>query len=102
MLCEAGDGHIHICIHTYARACVRTCLHALIHSAGYDVVIVETVGIGQATQPSHTNLSPPRTHHYTTQSELEVDHTVDAMMLLMPPASGDELQVCVCVCVCWG
>lgn len=44
----------------------------LCEAAGYDVVIVETVGLGQ--------------------SEVQVDDMVDMLMLLMPPAMGDELQ----------
>ena len=49
--------------------------------AGYDVVIVETVGVGQ--------------------SETAVSNMTDMFLLLLPPAAGDELQVhCVCVCVC--
>jgi LAO/AO transport system kinase len=44
----------------------------LCEAAGFDVVIVETVGVGQ--------------------SETEVDNAADCMMLLVPPASGDELQ----------
>ena len=41
-------------------------------AAGFDVVIVETVGVGQ--------------------SETEVDHMVDAFVLLVAPGGGDELQ----------
>lgn len=44
----------------------------LCEAAGFDFVIVETVGLGQ--------------------SEVLVDETVDMLMLLLPPASGDELQ----------
>ncbi|KAK8800772.1 hypothetical protein WA158_000097 [Blastocystis sp. Blastoise] len=44
----------------------------LCEAAGYDIVIVETVGLGQ--------------------SEVQVDDMVDMLMLLMPPAMGDELQ----------
>ncbi|CAN0001717.1 unnamed protein product [Choristocarpus tenellus] len=40
--------------------------------AGYDPVIVETVGLGQ--------------------SEVEVEQTVDMLLLLLPPAGGDSLQ----------
>ena len=47
--------------------------------AGYSTVIVETVGVGQ--------------------SEIAVADMVDIFVLLLPPAAGDELQVCVCVCV---
>ena len=42
--------------------------------AGYDVVIVETVGVGQ--------------------SETAVCDMVDIFVLITPPAAGDELQVC--------
>jgi len=41
--------------------------------AGYDVVLVETVGVGQ--------------------SETAVSNMVDAFVLVIPPAAGDELQV---------
>ena len=41
--------------------------------AGYDVVLVETVGVGQ--------------------SETAVVDMVDMFVLLVPPAAGDELQV---------
>lgn len=44
----------------------------LCEAAGYDVVIVETVGVGQ--------------------SETEVAEMVDLFMLLLLPGSGDELQ----------
>ena len=44
----------------------------LCEAAGYDVVIVETVGVGQ--------------------SEVLVDTMVDFILLLMLPGSGDELQ----------
>ncbi len=44
----------------------------LCESAGYDVVLVETVGVGQ--------------------SETEVEEIVDFFMLLMLPGAGDELQ----------
>lgn len=40
--------------------------------AGYDVVIVETVGVGQ--------------------SEVAVRDTVDCLVLLVPPGGGDEIQ----------
>ena len=48
--------------------------------AGYSTVIVETVGVGQ--------------------SEIAVADMVDIFVLLLPPAAGDELQVCVCACLC--
>jgi Methylmalonyl Co-A mutase-associated GTPase MeaB len=45
----------------------------LCQAAQYNVVIVETVGLGQ--------------------SEVEVEQTVDVLLLLLPPAGGDDLQV---------
>ena len=33
------------------------------------------------------------------QSEIAVADMVDIFVLLLPPAAGDELQVCTCVCV---
>src|SRR5205085_314123 len=44
----------------------------LCEAAGYDVVIVETVGVGQ--------------------SEIEVADMVDMFILMLLPGSGDELQ----------
>jgi LAO/AO transport system kinase len=44
----------------------------LTEAAGYDIVLVETVGLGQ--------------------SEVAVDSTVDCLLLVLPPAGGDELQ----------
>lgn len=44
----------------------------LCEAAGYDIVLVESVGLGQ--------------------SEIVIDDTVDMVMLLVPPAGGDELQ----------
>ncbi|CAM9448872.1 unnamed protein product, partial [Phaeothamnion confervicola] len=44
----------------------------LFQAAGYEAVIVETVGLGQ--------------------SEVEVEQTVDVLLLLLPPAAGDDLQ----------
>lgn len=44
----------------------------LCEGAGYDVVLIETVGLGQ--------------------SEVVVDDTVDMFTLLVPPGGGDELQ----------
>ncbi len=41
-------------------------------AAGYDVILVETVGVGQ--------------------SEVEVSHMVDVFLLLLQPSAGDELQ----------
>jgi len=45
---------------------------ALCEGAGYDIVVVETVGVGQ--------------------SETLVDNMVDMFVLLCPPGAGDELQ----------
>ena len=44
----------------------------LCEAAGYDIILVETVGIGQ--------------------SEVAVSEMVDMFVLVIPPASGDELQ----------
>jgi len=44
----------------------------LCEAAGFDVIIVETVGVGQ--------------------SETTVDDMVDMYMVLLPPVGGDELQ----------
>ncbi|OTF72722.1 methylmalonyl-CoA mutase-like protein [Euroglyphus maynei] len=44
----------------------------LCETAGYDVILIETVGVGQ--------------------SEYEVHHLCDTFVLLVAPASGDELQ----------
>eukprot|EP00049_Salpingoeca_infusionum_P016046 m.321485 g.321485 ORF g.321485 m.321485 type:complete len:376 (-) comp15998_c0_seq2:2368-3495(-) len=44
----------------------------LVEAAGFDVVLVETVGVGQ--------------------NEIAVAEMVDLFMLLLPPAGGDELQ----------
>eukprot|EP00742_Colponemidia_sp_Colp-10_P007095 GILJ01007618.1.p1 GENE.GILJ01007618.1~~GILJ01007618.1.p1 ORF type:complete len:373 (+),score=52.63 GILJ01007618.1:158-1276(+) len=44
----------------------------LCEGAGYDVVLVETVGVGQ--------------------SEVTVTDVVDCVVLVLPPAAGDELQ----------
>jgi LAO/AO transport system kinase len=44
----------------------------LCEGCGYDVVLVETVGLGQ--------------------SELAVDTCVDMLLLVVPPGGGDELQ----------
>ena len=44
----------------------------LVEAAGYPWVLVETVGVGQ--------------------SEQAVTQLVDLMMLVLPPASGDDLQ----------
>ncbi len=45
----------------------------LCEAAGYSHVIVETVGVGQ--------------------SEIDVQQVCDIMVLLLPPAGGDSLQV---------
>jgi LAO/AO transport system kinase len=44
----------------------------LCEGAGFDIVLVETVGLGQ--------------------SEVAVDSAVDMLLLVVPPANGDELQ----------
>lgn len=44
----------------------------LCEAAGHDIILVESVGLGQ--------------------SEIVIDDTVDMVMLLVPPAGGDELQ----------
>ena len=41
-------------------------------TANYDVVIIESVGLGQ--------------------SEVEIDMAVDMLIVLVPPAGGDGLQ----------
>ncbi|KAJ1453673.1 ArgK protein-domain-containing protein [Pelagophyceae sp. CCMP2097] len=46
----------------------------LCEAAGHDVLLVESVGVGQ--------------------SELAIDDVADAVVLLLPPAAGDELQAC--------
>ena len=43
------------------------------HPAGYNVVIVESVGLGQ--------------------SEVEIDNAVDMLVMIVPPGGGDGLQV---------
>jgi LAO/AO transport system kinase len=45
----------------------------LCEAAGYDITLVETVGVGQ--------------------SETAVEGMTDMFLLLVPPAGGDELQV---------
>ena len=57
------------------RACVRVCIfcRVAVSAAGFDIVFVETVGVGQ--------------------SEFAVADMVDMFVLLLPPAGGDELQV---------
>ena len=45
----------------------------LCEATGYDIILVETVGVGQ--------------------SEVGVSNMVDVFVLLVPPAAGDELQV---------
>lgn len=44
----------------------------LMEAANFDVILVETVGVGQ--------------------SEIDAKYMTDVMLLLVPPASGDELQ----------
>jgi len=45
---------------------------SLCECAGYDVVIVESVGLGQ--------------------SEVDIDHAVDLLLVIVPPGGGDSLQ----------
>ena len=52
---------------TYTHDVVTLC-----QVANYDLVVVETVGLGQ--------------------SEVEVEQTVDMLLLLVPPGGGDDLQ----------
>ena len=44
----------------------------LCEHVGYDIILVETVGVGQ--------------------SEIEVDNVVDFVVFVVPPVSGDSLQ----------
>ena len=53
--------------------CVVVCVDLPALGAGADVVLVETVGVGQ--------------------SETAVSDMVDMFVLVIPPAAGDELQV---------
>ena len=43
------------------------------YAAGYNVIIVESVGLGQ--------------------SEVEIDNAVDMLVMIVPPGGGDGLQV---------
>ena len=54
-------------INAYTNDVIQLC-----QAGGYDLVVVETVGVGQ--------------------SEVEVDKAVDMLILLVPPGGGDELQ----------
>ena len=47
-------------------------MYILFSAAGYDIILVETVGVGQ--------------------SEIAVCDMVDMFVLIIPPAAGDELQ----------
>ena len=59
-------GHLGgVAAHTHAAV-------ALAEAAGADVVLVESVGVGQ--------------------SELCIDDVADCVLLLLPPAGGDDLQ----------
>ena len=51
----------------YTREVISLC-----EAAGYDMIIVETVGVGQ--------------------SEIEVDHITDINLLLLQPGAGDDIQ----------
>jgi len=44
----------------------------LCQAAGYDIVVIESVGLGQ--------------------SELDIDDATDMVLLLVSPAGGDDLQ----------
>jgi LAO/AO transport system kinase len=54
-------------ISTYTHDAVTLC-----EAAGYDLILVESVGVGQ--------------------SEIEISHCVDMAILLIPPGGGDSLQ----------
>lgn len=54
-------------VHPATPDAVRLC-----EAAGFDIILIETVGVGQ--------------------SEYRVRQLVDALLLLLPPAAGDELQ----------
>ena len=43
------------------------------HAAGYDLVIIESVGVGQ--------------------SEIDISHGVDLLIFMVAPGAGDSLQV---------
>ena len=53
-------------------ALLRSWLPPQLQGAGYDTVLVETVGLGQ--------------------SEVAIAATADMVLLVVPPAGGDELQ----------
>ena len=55
--------------------CVLLC-----EAAGYDIIFIETVGVGQ--------------------SEIDIANIVDLFALVITATSGDDLQVFFCVCVC--
>ena len=74
----------------------------LCEAGAFDVIIVETVGLGQVRTPS-PRLGCRAGHSYgnplltslvlcLAQSELELETIVDLFVLLLPPAGGDELQ----------
>ena len=52
--------------------CSSLTFHNTTHAAGYNVVIVESVGLGQ--------------------SEVEIDNAVDMLVMIVPPGGGDGLQ----------
>lgn len=68
-LCEFGKIHI-LSANSGLSALIIT--HVIHCTAGYDVVIVESVGLGQ--------------------SEVDIDAAVDMLLLLVPPGGGDSLQ----------
>ena len=63
------------CCYAHAGGVTRTTNDVILlcEAAGYDIVLVETIGVGQ--------------------SEVAVSNMVDMFVLLMPPGAGDELQV---------
>ena len=57
--------------------CSSLIFHNTTHAAGYNVVIVESVGLGQ--------------------SEVEIDNAVDMLVMIVPPGGGDGLQARSCL-----
>ncbi len=78
---------------------VELCGHAR-----FDVVIVETVGLGQVKFARFFLFNPPPPpsspfeilFFFCLKSEVSVLDAVDCVLLLLPPAAGDELQVKPC------
>ena len=71
-----------VSMHVHTGGVTRTTNDVILlcEAAGYDTVLVETIGVGQ--------------------SEVAVSNMVDMFVLLMPPGAGDELQVS-CAVVCY-